>query len=176
MTDELRKLAMAVLSANKALQGHVCMYEDDRLPCPSTLHDDMIGAYEAFGNAISPATVLALLDRIAELEASNHVCAEQLAECWTKAGALQAEVDNLTQYAEAIERKLRFAGQERDESREAVKRLAGALDKIECDSASIYARNTARDALADPTVRGIVEECPSCGQHEGNHTMECEAQ
>ena len=46
---------------------------------------------------------------------------------------------------------------ERDEAREAVRRLAGALERIEGGCASIYAHETATEALADPVVRRIIE-------------------
>ena len=138
MTDDLRKLAEAVISARKALRGHVCMYEDDRLPCQSTLHDDMLAANEAYIAAASPAVVLGLLDRIAELEASNRY-----------------------KYGDGYEAAGIALVGERDEARAAVKRLAGALETLENnvfeDGAPDEALEIAQVALADPIVRRIVE-------------------
>jgi hypothetical protein len=83
-----------------------------------------------------PNVVIGLLDRIAEMEAAY----DQLA------AHRSADLDQLVA--------------ERDEAREAVKRLAVALEKID-DNEHQYGPNwmaeIARSALADPVVRRIVE-------------------
>jgi hypothetical protein len=93
------------------------------------------------------------LDRIAELEASNRDCVDTVAEWGAKAGALQAEVDAAEVYTKKLYR-------ERDEAREAVKRLAGALEELATDAEYAMRSNDeaiARDALSDPIVKRIVE-------------------
>ena len=88
--------------------------------------------------AVSPKTILALLD---EVEAKPCLCAD---------------------YAKAEEIQYENAIRERDEAREAVKRLSGALDDIGCGSATLagYSMSDAIPtivaALDDPVVRGIV--------------------
>ena len=88
----------------------------------------------AFIATMSPAAVLALLDRIAELEA--------------EVAKLRSERD--TYYGIGAVRK------ERDEAREAVKRLAGALFDL-LHGCSVDAPKNADEALADPVVKRIVE-------------------
>jgi hypothetical protein len=140
MTDELRKLA-GVLTDPKWERSH---------PLPSK------DTADRFRAAASPAAVLALLDEIEHLNASNRAGIDAAAKWGAKCGELQAEVDNLMQYAKDIERKLRFTGLQRDEARAAVKRLAGTLDLALCDGRKW--KDEAESDLADPVVRRIVEE------------------
>ena len=176
MTDynELRRRAEAVKSARAALVGHVCTYEDDVSACQSKLHDDMISAICAFD--VSPDVVLGLLDRIEELDASNRACVEAVAEWGKKAGQLQAEKDRLKgecdffsarseeertnrglaekDFHDAMELVRKYSA-ERDEAREAVKRLVYAVDVMlegarDCDVIAV-------GVLADPVVKAIVE-------------------
>jgi len=170
-TEELRKLAHLCLAADlESGQSPDTWHESDLLEeadgfCPEDA---------AFIAAASPAAVLSLLDRITELEVSNRACVEQVAEWGAKAGALQAEVDKLIADNLLLSEKLgqalggngpdsvrtRMYRGQRDEAREAVKRLAGALEKIddnEYQFGQCWMAEKAREALADPVVRRIVE-------------------
>lgn len=112
--DELRKLAEAATPGPwrawfSNTLFHVQTYDQEKSPLQAYVAkgswwgENSItrpGERQAKANAIfiaaaSPATVLALLDRIAELEDSNRACVETVAEWGAKAGALQAEVDRL---------------------------------------------------------------------------------
>lgn len=99
----------------------------------------------AFIAAASPDVVLGLLDEVAQ---------------WKQA-------------AELNEQDYRDLRDDRDRYREAVRRLEAAITD------SIYASGVKENGpllavLADPVVRRITDECPSCHQHSGNHTMECD--
>lgn len=119
--------------------------------------------------------------RIAELEASNRDCVDTVAEWGAKAGALQTEVDrvkdkakqashfyadDLRTYGDELRKMRRAAGalntgiercqRERDEAREAVKRLAGALDEL-ANGGLEFPGAFAEGALDDPIVKRIVE-------------------
>ena len=133
--SDLRKLAEACKRAN------------DKMPHHRTMSDEK--AWQDWDDAASPLVVLGLLDRIKELESANRACVDAVAEWGAKAGALQAEVDTAEVYAKKLYR-------ERDEAREAVRRLAGALKESMSDD-SIEAYGGALQALADPVVRRIVE-------------------
>ncbi len=110
--------------------------------------------------AASPTTILALLDEIERLEASNRACVKTVAEWGAKYGALQAKVDQWKQAAELNMLDYQQAYRERDEAREAVKRLAEALEELANDAQYAMRSNDeaiAREALADPVVKRIVE-------------------
>jgi hypothetical protein len=90
------------------------------------------GAESAIIAAASPATVLGLLDKIDALNAA---------------------------WMDDLEMSLQYL-RESNEAREAVKRLAGALEELATDAEYAMRSNDeaiARDALSDPIVRRIVE-------------------
>lgn len=118
--------------------------------------------FDDFIAAASPKVVLGLLARIEELEADNRACVEAVVECGKKAGQLQAEVDGLSNAAMVAEDYAHKWGEERDEARDAVKRLAVALEEFipSIDGHGgpwpMWVR-IFREALADPVVKAIVE-------------------
>ena len=134
--------------------------DNNNVAAASTLED------AAFIAAASPTAVLALLDRIEELEAANRACEDAVAEWGAKAGALQAEVDKLMGECQEMFRKY-------DDAREAVFILDGAMEEMESVSPN-YVDGTpmnrpkmrevlthlswkATSARTDPVVRRIVE-------------------
>jgi hypothetical protein len=122
MIDELRKLAEAAIDAYTRIN-----LDDEHFDVGSQADIDAVNAFDA---ATSPTAVLALIDRIEELERMK------MDEC--DAG-----------FCRSYEA-------ERDEAREAVKRLAGALFDL-LHGCSVDAPKNADEALADPVVRRIVE-------------------
>jgi hypothetical protein len=154
-TDELRKLAVA-LTDPKWGRGH---------PLPSK------DTADRFHAAASPSVVLSLLDRIEELDAEvqerilayDITCKQAMAngEAATLAEAErdEAQSEALEQarlLGKGAERELKLMA-ERDEAREAVKRLAGALtDLIEREAHEDWM--TARRLVRSPIVKRIVEE------------------
>jgi hypothetical protein len=126
MTDELRKLAEAVIGAPE-MKSYVW-------PTASNEITVCLGEEEAaFIAEADPAAVIALLDRIEDLEASNRY-----------------------KYGDGYEAASIALIGERDEARAAVKRLAGALFDL-LHGCSVDAPKNADEALADPVVRRIVE-------------------
>lgn len=129
--DELRRLAEAATSS----MDNEPWWEAETLEDGSIIY----AGDAAFIAAASPATVLALLDRIAELE--GRLAAWNQGTASACARAMIKTADDLIA--------------ERDESREAVKRLAYAVDVMlegerDCDVMAV-------GILADPIVRRIVE-------------------
>ena len=163
MTDELRKLAEAAYSDQWDTMRDLLA------------NDGYAPVWVDYFHAASPAAVLALLDRIEELEASNRACVDKVAEWGAKAGALQAEVDKHIADNLLLSEKLgqalggngpdsvrtRMYHGQRDEAREAVKRLAGALEEIAFQTTQHGGAATSlrliRSSLADPVVKRIVE-------------------
>ena len=120
--DELRKLARE------------CIQSKEKLPHKRSHYEDVI--WYKWTDAASPAAVLALLDRIAELEEHSDI-----------------------QHRDCIAFR-----DERDEARAAVKRLAGALDDVSkwvggmcsCRADDEY-HDGLTAVLQDPVVQRIVE-------------------
>ena len=98
--------------------------------------------------------------RIAELEAQREAWMDDAAEWGAKAGELQDKVYGLSLAAHIIEELAHKWAEERDEAREAVKRMAGITAKWavgDVDDAWDALEDDARAALADPVVKRIVE-------------------
>ena len=131
MTDELRKLAEAAIDAYTRIN-----LDDENFDVGSQADIDAVNAFDA---AASPDAVLALLDRIEELGASNRY-----------------------KYGDGYEAASIALIGERDEARAAVKRLAGALDEILMGrprkNGEVDPQYWAYEALDDPVVKRIVEE------------------
>ena len=152
-TDELRTLAQAATSS----MDDEPWWDAETLESGSFIYSQDA----AFIAAASPAAVLALLDRIKELDAEvqerilAHDITFKQAMANGEAAAL-AEAERDEAQAEALEqarllgmgaeRELKLMA-ERDEARRAVKRLAGCPTDAEYDRAT-----------QDPVVRRIVEE------------------
>lgn len=125
MTDELRKLAEAALEPHDAWYGL------------NELSVAMSGHAASFIAAASPSAVLALLDRIEELES-----------------ALQNQQDEFIAATRDMVTMADRVEAERDEARAAVKRLAEALDHTSKNLTTIHAVHRVLD---DPVVQRIVE-------------------
>jgi hypothetical protein len=99
--------------------------------------------------AMSQAESVMLLDRIEELEEEATAQCDRRAELAVKCGALQAEVDNWKRAAVVDEVYSQKLYRERDEARDAVKRLIDLLRGVDCDLET--------SALVDPIVKRIVD-------------------
>jgi hypothetical protein len=147
MTEELRTLA------------EICASKDPLLENDLNFEGQSFGTgwvrdQRRFILAASPSAVLALLDRIEELEASNRY---KYGDGYEAAGiALIGERDQWRQAAELNMQDYQKMYRERDEARAAVKRLAGALVNMldDCDRMDKIATS---EVMADPVVRRIVE-------------------
>jgi hypothetical protein len=148
-TDELRKLAEAVIGAPE-MKSYVW-------PTASNEITVWLGEEEAaFIAEADPAAVIALLDRIEDLEEEATAQCDRRSELAVRCGALQAEVDRLTRMVQITDERRQQRETQRDEARAAVKRLAEALFDL-LHGCSVDAPKTADAALADPVGRRIVE-------------------
>ena len=175
MSDELRKLL-----AEGATKG--TWFEQDSLE--AMFIDLQLKHYTgdaAFIEAASPDVVLGILDRIAEQEADSKALGELLAVIHRDGGQYQEEkgttkavedahavwaglvVERDQWKQDAEQNMLDYQEIYRDllDTREAVRRLAGALELLESnvfeDGAPDEALEIAQAALSDPVVRRIVE-------------------
>lgn len=121
--------------------------------------DLIADALRAAYAAASPEVVLGMLDRIAEQEADSKALGELLAVIHRDGGHYQEE-KGTSQAVEDAHAVWAALVAERDEAREAVRRLAG-IARTKADEARSSSRPHESELLlsyiADPVVRRVVE-------------------